>query len=139
MRIFCNRLCTSLLSVLLFFAICAPRPAPVFTGGNNYVYYLYDSGSNCAILQVEPNTPKPAFCYVSGESCTYADRSATDVLAEFGAEVLFLEKIDGITNYYAYSPRLPYRITLYGQTVNLHVAEKARGICVGSPIIFGGY
>ena len=42
-------------------------------------------------------------------------------------------------NYYYSAPALGGGVWLEGQPVNLHVAVRGQGACIGSPLIFGGY
>ena len=61
-------------------------------------------------------------------------------LAEaYGARLLFCERAGDVTDCYYYSPRLGGCVYIGGYAVNLHIALRGEGGCVGSPLIFGGY
>lgn len=76
---------------------------------------------------------------VGGVSCC-VDMRPEDVLEKYRARLVRRETAAGVTSWYAYSPDLPFRVTLFGETVNLHVALRQDGaVKVGSPIIFGSF
>ena len=57
----------------------------------------------------------------------------------YGARLLFCERAGDVVNYYYSAPALGGGVWLEGQPVNLHVAVRGQGACIGSPLIFGGY
>ena len=80
------------------------------------------------------------FLGISGQASFIAGKKdASEIINGLKAKIIFEENIDGIKNYYCYSPHLRYGITLNGKTVNLHVSLSDKGIKLGSPVIFGSY
>ena len=57
----------------------------------------------------------------------------------YGARLLFCERAGDVVNYYYSAPALGGGVWLEGAAVNLHVAVRGQGACIGSPLIFGGY
>ena len=75
---------------------------------------------------------------VKGESC---DTSATyeRVLKDFSAKHLFSETAADGTSYYAYSPKIPYRVYIKGAAVNIHYFKGKEKTRLGTPIIYGSF
>ena len=123
--------------IVIFIIIMLPfmvSDSPKLSGVcNNVLLYVGSNSSNAKIVE------KSAFVFdIKGESGTLkSDVKIEHVLQNFNCKLLFTESVCGITNYY-YSANLPYKINLYGKTVNLHIAVGNQTV-IGSPIIFGGY
>ena len=106
-------------------------------------YYLYSPSS-----QAEIKT-EPAFAdlpYVKGKSAIFrfpsesaAAQFVDELLTDKRATHKFTEYAGGTLSYYCYTPQGGAGIALRGQTVNLHVARRGVCVCVGEPIVFGGY
>lgn len=88
---------------------------------------------------------------VKGE-CVFTDISTYDggryltnegiieeITTKYGAKVLFQEKIDGVTSYYAHTPQWQDGVYIQGVKVNLHIALRENCLAVGTPIIFDGF
>lgn len=142
------RRCAVVVAVLLLCAAALALPqvfdrAPLFTGAEQYTFYAGSQSSNARIVLCEGGQAarvRRGLGALSGESARYA--SAEDAFAQvrrLGGELLFREEAAGTVNYYYRSRRLTGGVSLGGKTVNLHVAVRGAGACVGSPIIFGGY
>ncbi len=127
---------------ILLSAFDSENNKPLFSRySNEFEVYLLSSSSEAQIVKCDVNTYKN-LTNVRGESCFFANADESDVekiLLDFSATVLFTETVDGITNYYAYSPNIKYRLNVLGNIINLHIARNQRNIKLGSPIIFGGY
>lgn len=112
-----------------------------FSGGESYCFYLGDTSKNCRVVDTDRDCAaltRLTLSGVCGESATYSSLDVNAFLESVGGEILFKEEMSDSVNYYC-SARLPYSVTLYGETVNLHVCVKDSGVTVASPIIFGGY
>ena len=71
--------------------------------------------------------------YVSGKC------DVESLLKKYSAKVQKIERAEGVTCYYCYSPRLSGGVNLFGKRINLHVAVAEYGYTVGHPLIYGGY
>ena len=81
-----------------------------------------------------------SFLGITGESCTvYEDLQIEELLKDFNAVIIHEEKLEGLTNYYCYSPKIKHGIKILGKTVNLHIAKSNEKTVLGTPIIFGSY
>ncbi len=104
-------------------------------------FYLYSASSQAT--QVQTLRFEDLFS-VKGESVRFAlvedgRTTAEDILSRYDATVCLEERVDGVTSYYAVSPRLGVGVRVGEYTVNLHVAVSTEECVVGSPIIFGGF
>lgn len=63
----------------------------------------------------------------------------TFLLNKYNAKLVCVEELDGITNYYYYSKKLPKIEVVKDKKVNIHIAISLETIVVGSPIIYGAY
>lgn len=127
------------LILLLSLTVLPKRLA--FSGGDSYCFYLGDTSKNCRVVDADRETAalkRLTLSGVCGESATFSTLDVQSFIESVGGEILFTEEMSDSVNYYC-SARLPYSVTLYGQTVNLHVCVKDGGVTVASPIIFGGY
>ena len=106
-------------------------------------YYLYSPSSQAEIKTELALSDLP---YVKGKSATFRFSSELEA-AQFVDKLLkakrvmyhFTEFTGGTLSYYGYTPQGGAGIDLYGKTVNLHIARRGVSVCVGEPIIFGGY
>jgi hypothetical protein len=131
---------TLLVAFVLICAVVFLQNKLLFRGGENYTFYVGDSSSNCAIVPAgdNPALTKLTLSYISGECAFFENLNVDEFISELGGQIEFIEELDDSVNYYCSAP-LPYSVTLYGKTINLHVCVKEQGITVASPIIFGGY
>ncbi len=127
-------------------ALVLPQAAEktlLFTGAQSYRFYAHSQSSQAEIVQASPENAfivKLSLQDLTGESAQYENaEDAFSQAQKYGAEFVFSESAGDVTNYYYYAPRLGGGIRLCGRLVNLHVAVRAGGAAVGSPVIFGGY
>lgn len=108
-----------------------------------YEYYLYDK-SSCASIRSELSFfDLPA---VRGESVSLHFQTEGDAVAYMdalltrsGASVVEIESSGGAESVYAYAAGYGEGLRLFDACVNLQIARRGAFVCVGSPIIFGGY
>jgi hypothetical protein len=112
----------------------------LFKGGESYTFFVGDTSINCKEVKATncPALTKLALANVCGESAYYSSLNVEEFLLSIGGKVVFKEELSDSTNYYCSAP-LPYAITLYGKSINLHICVRQEGVIVASPIIFGGY
>lgn len=67
-------------------------------------------------------------------NCNYVE-----VIKKYDAKLMFIESVDGVTSYYFYSKKLPFKEVVKNKKVNLQIAITKETITIGSPIIYGGY
>lgn len=106
-------------------------------------YYLYSPSSQAKIVK------RVGFAdcfFLTGERSDFlfsSEREASgyvfELLDEQNATVVFEEEIMGARSIYAYAPNCGNGILLSGKRVNLHLVVKGDCVCVGTPIVFGGY
>lgn len=106
-------------------------------------YYLYSPSSQAKIVErvgfAESfflTGEKSVFCFLSEAD---AEKYASALLKEQGAAVVFEEECMGARSIYAFAPKRGGGIALSGKRVNLHLVVKGARVCVGTPIVFGGY
>lgn len=75
---------------------------------------------------------------VKGESCIIKV-PYEKVLNDFSAKHLFCESTEDGISYYAYSPKIKYRVYIRGVAVNLHYFAGNTHNKLGTPMIFGGF
>ena len=114
------------------FALCAGRE-----------YYLYSPSSQAKIVK---SASFAESFYLTGEKSVFlfpsdleAEKYVCAVLAEQHATIAFEEEVLGGRSIYAYAPKRGGGVLLSGQRVNLHLVLRGSRVCVGTPIIFGGY
>lgn len=106
------------------------------------VFYLHSNSSQG--LRKEELSPLD-FTRITGEvvRCKLDEKSgeekANEIMARYGARVLFVEEVCGVKSYYCYTPQWEDTLALNGQTVNLQVAVSSEECVVGTPIIFDGF
>ena len=112
--------------------------APVFTKGEGYELYFGTSSSAQCVRTEHPALLKLQYS-IKGESVRYAGNKYEEIKEQFDATLLFTECVNGVTNYYMYSPRLGDTVSIGGYAVNLHVAVSGEQTAAGTPLIFGGF
>ena len=105
------------------------------------VFYL-DSASSQGLLKDKVSLSD--FPRLRGESVRLTKQGDEEemvrfVVGKYNAEVLFLEKVEGVTSYYCYTDEWADYVLIEGKRVNLHVAVSPSQCVVGAPIIFGGF
>ena len=124
-----------------FIAALALLPAKLcFESGKSYTFFCGDSSKNCREVTADGNAllKKITLKDVCGECAEYDELDLPEFLKSVGAEIIFTEELSDSVNYYCRA-NLPYKVTLYGEEINLHICVKHTGVKVASPIIFGGY
>lgn len=135
-------LATAISALCCFPLLSAERT--VFEGGDGYTFYLKSTSSKAKTM-VCPTEWAAAYRFfvrseLTGESTVYPTGDALSLIARYDGEVRFIEEAAGVTSYYCRSPRMKGSVSLYGEEINLHVAVREDGsVCIGTPIIFGGY
>ena len=122
---------------LCFYAIYSYKP-PVFKAyAEEYDIYL-SSGSfgDNIVKTAEQNLG--IFPRIKGESCEITV-SYGQVLEDFSATHLFSETTADGTSYYAYSPKIKYKVYINGKAVNIHYFSGVTHNVVGTPMIFGSF
>ncbi len=115
----------------------------LFDGADYYTFYSQSVSSQAHIVVVSANDAQAvrrSLQSVTGESALY--RRTQDAFAQvqrYGGELIFSQTTGDVTDYYYYAPRLQGGVLLEGERINLHVAVRGEGACIGSPLIFGGY
>ncbi|MBQ7236797.1 MAG: hypothetical protein IJX03_06570 [Clostridia bacterium] len=130
---------------VIFATVClvsvnGANKAPIFKDyANQFEVYIGDASSSAQITRVT----KSEFYFldgVCGESFK-TDKDGFELdrfLSEFSAKIVFTERIAEGTSYYAYSPKIKYRKTVKGKTINLHVFI-GKEVSVGAPLILGSF
>ncbi len=111
-----------------------------FKDGESYTFFCGDSSKNCREVTANGNAAitRLSLSDVCGESVCYSKLDVDEFLKSVDGTVVFTEKLSDSVNYYC-KAYLPYKVTLYGEEINLHICVKDGGVKVASPIIFGGY
>ncbi len=135
-----KRLLIFFLAAAMALAVTELPKAPSFDESGTYTLYRYSASSLATEERLRGGVIFDSRS-VKGESVTYSSDAflLSDVLEKYGATLLFSEEVGDVICYYAYSPTLPYRATLYGKTVNLQIATENRRITLGTPLIFGSF
>nr|MBO4518084.1 hypothetical protein [Clostridia bacterium] len=133
---------TALIFAAIIFCFCFYSlyafKRPVFGAyADKFELYL-SSGSSGTNIVYATGRDYASFGGIKGESC-YVSVSYERVLKDFSATHVFSETTECGESYYAYSPRLKYRIILNGRRVNIHYYAGDKQNKLGTPIIFGGY
>ncbi len=135
-----------LLSLICFALVFLPQvlnKSLIFKRGESYTIYSGALSSNAKITVCEKGSEwftKLTTSNVTGESVCYCDSQTAFSEAErLGAKILFCEKIENVTCYFAYTPRVKNYVTLYGHRVNIQIAVSENRSKIGSPLIFGSY
>ena len=127
-------------AVVLFFVFLGSRP-PVFPEGENYTFCVGSYSSQAKMIVTDGNARFLRFLLnnVRGESTIYIDKDCAELLASYEAVPVFTETCAGVRNEYYYSPYFSEGVWLEGELINLHVAYRENTVCIGTPVIFGGY
>lgn len=96
--------------------------------------YYYERNNSSA---TPSQTVRLSLC--TGQSASFGTACASFLIETYEATILKKEEAEGVTNYYCFSPRFPKGIRLFGEIVNLQIAESDQRTCVGTPIIFGSF
>ena len=107
--------------------------------------FFLDSASSQALIKKELSFSE--LTRVKGECVSFSFQEneggmsalRKEILKEYGAKVLFVERTREAVSYYCYTPRWQDGIYLNGVFVNLHFAFSSTQCVIGTPIIFGGF
>lgn len=130
-----------LLSCVVFaFSIYLLNALPVIKNAKGYEVYLQNYSSNAVIKTVD-FTDYMFLSDIKGESVKFSaeEFNQTELLNNLNAVIVFTETLDGVYCIYAYSPKIRYRQTVNGKTVNVQIAVRGEQITVGCPIIYGSF
>lgn len=121
-----------LLSVCSLFLSLAFGTVDFYPKRETYYYYeRYNSSAVCS------SNVRLALC--TGQSVRLEGVEPLELLKEYQATVLKVEKVDGITNYYCHSPLFGRGISIFGEKINLQIAKREDVVLVGTPILFGSF
>ena len=82
----------------------------------------------------------PAFYDNDGYSVVLdSETQAVNFLNSYKCELVYIESVNGIQNYYFFSQNLAKKQVLNGKTVNVHLAVNGERIILGYPLIYGSY
>ena len=135
-----KRIGAILLAALCLLSVGGANKTPIFKDyATEFEVYIGEATSAAQIVSVTESD----FRFVSsvcGESfkAEKEDFNLEKFLSEFSARIIFTEEIAEGVSYYAYSPKIKYRQTVKGQTVNLQVFI-GKQVTVGAPIICGSF
>lgn len=126
---------------VLLFSFALGGGATVFEEGESYTFYCGSVSSQAQIVVCNKNAGFAKFFLsdVEGESTVYTDASVSSLEKKYFAELLFFESCGDVVNYYYSSPCFSSFVEVDGYKVNMHIAERKDSVCIGTPIIFGGY
>ncbi len=112
-----------------------------FAEGETYTFYCGGASSSAQIVTCEKNAGlvKLFLCDVRGESTVYQNADVAALEQEYRATLLWQEECAGVVSRYYSSPCFSQSVYIGGQEVNLHIAVRGDTVCVGTPLIFGGY
>lgn len=134
-----KRIAALFLTITLIFAAYIMNQKPVFYGyAGEFEIYFGDSALTPSLVTDDIGY---AFTFnKKGESCRIEKEvSPEQIIKEFNADIVFTERTDGGTSYYAYSPQIAYKELIGGRVVNLHIFVAEGYAVLGSPLIYGGF
>ena len=78
---------------------------------------------------------------IQGESFCFKGQfdDAFKILSSLNAKIVFEEKFDEFSVFYAYSPKLDNIIYIDSKKINIQIAYKNETITVGTPVILGSF
>ena len=127
---------TAVAALCVFFAYSL-SVSPVFAGGERYEFYRGTSSDEIVLARFPYE--KLFLSGIKGESARFKGDRAEELVARFGAEILFTEEAAGVVNYYCFTPVLGDAVLLGESAVNLHIACNGEETAAGTPVIFGGF
>ncbi len=131
--------CLSLFLIALSLVFSSVQP--IFANyAKEFEVYLGDSSSLAEICVVNKNG-YALTRGIKGESVQLKtdEFSLERLMSDFDAELRFSEQTSDSKIYYAYSPKIKYKKTVKGTTINLHVVIAEERVVLGSPLIFGSF
>lgn len=102
--------------------------------GKKQTLYYYERYDSSAVV-----SPEARLALCTGQSVCFQGKKAEELIETYRANVLKTETVDGIVSYYCYSSRFGKGISLFGEVVNLQIAEDRGMTFVGTPILFGSF
>ena len=115
-------------STFIIFSNC------LFLGEN---VYSVKGGKSSGVILESINLPFSDFIGFYKQFDTSYDYNS--LLNKYRAKLVCVEKLDGITNYYYYSNKLPKSESVKNKKVNIQIAISNNAVVVGTPIIYGSY
>ncbi len=74
-----------------------------------------------------------------GYMVTLSAKDATKFIKRLNCTQVYSQEINGITNYYFYTDKLPKKQVVKGEKINIHLAVKGGVVTLGYPFIYGSY
>ncbi|MBQ8375210.1 MAG: hypothetical protein IJX98_06550 [Clostridia bacterium] len=106
-------------------------------------YYLYSASSQAVIKE---SVTIEEWLRIKGESATFvfetenqAKAFSQRLLQEKKAMIVMKESAAGVESVYAYAEENGAGVDFGCGKINLHIARKGNTVCVGAPIVFGGF
>lgn len=134
-----KKLYIALSALILSIAFTLINNPPTFIGlSGERTAYVGSASSQAGIVDYSAIA---AVNRIKGESCRVSAKnfSLDSVIKNFGAEIIFIERVGGTVSYYMYAPSLKTSATVKGCLVNLHIAVTNDYVTLGTPIIYGSY
>lgn len=123
--------------IFCFYSLYAEK-APVFKAYASDYELCLTAGSFGNNIVFARGKDFGAYVNIKGESCIVGV-SYERVLQDFAAAHVYSEETATGTSYYAYSPRIKYKVYINGNAVNIHYFAGENYTKLGTPIIFGSF
>lgn len=136
-----KKLCAIFLAFFVLSWAFTVNDKPVFGAyAERFELYLLDNSSSAYIVSVSKDEYS-AYKKIMGESCKVDKQnfSISDFLFDMGATLIFVEENEFGTSYFGFSPKIKYKKSTSGGTINLHVFIGESEVSIGSPVIFGSF
>lgn len=132
-----------LILAITLFAYNSPRNNLLFKNGGQYVFYTNKNGSDADFVfaKCNPLLVKKNLDNYTGEcvKLRFDGEFLREILSEYNAKIVKVEKIDGVESVYYYTKKIPFYQLIGGLKVNLHVAIDKDTLYIASPLIYSGY
>lgn len=128
----------SIFTVFFAWTLCS---IPIFNDYGNTREIYQQSNSSCSEIHTTTKTSNCTFTMRYGEGCV-VDKDCADyqqILDRYNAQIVFIERTEFGTSYYAFSKSIPYSTCFKKQKINLQVFVGESYIKLGTPIIYGSY
>ncbi len=136
-----KKICVLISCAIMLLALYIANAQPVFKNyASRYEIYLNSSSSIADIVTVKGlEILKYKNLYGESVKVDAENFSLNKILNDFSAKLVLTEYADGVTCYYAYSPKIKYLKQVKGKLINLHVAVRQDQVTLGTPLIYGGF
>ena len=91
------------------------------------------------VMRIKGECAEMDISIYAGGRYASSEEIAQEIAQKYHAVIMFQEEVCGVVSYYAYTAAWTDSVSLYGRTINLHIAVGAEKVTVGAPMIFGGY